>query len=188
MINLLPPIEKDALYLEQVKKLVVILAITILSFLVSLVLVLLSVYFFALGEVSLQNFSLQQATQNYQSPDSASFEALIQKYNKILPQVYSFYTNEASFSEAINSIYSVSKPEGVSFLNVSLNGAKQDAQKNEISVSITGSSDTRDNLISFQNNFLKTPLIKNVSFSPESWINSKNINFNVTFDLIEDAK
>ncbi len=175
MINLLPSKEKDILILEQARKLALIWGIIILSAIICLVFVLLAIYFYALGEIKSQSFYLQEAERSYQSPDSAIFKSVIQKYNKILPQISSFYREKKSFSDGLNTIYAVPRPEGVLFSNLSLNGT---------SVSISGTSATRENLIFFQSNLLKEKSIKNVFFSPESWISSKNINFNVKFNLV----
>ena len=196
MINLLPTKEKEILRGEQTTKLVIILGITILSFLICLTLVLSSIYFFVLGEANSANFSFQEVAKKYQSPDFTALQAVIQKYNKILPQVYSFYSGEKRFSDALNIIYAIPRPDGLSFLNLSLDGTKQDgpkgtlgvSDKKEIFVSITGTSVTREALVTYQDNLAKEARIENVSFSPESWINSKNINFNVSFSLFENGE
>jgi len=184
MINLLPVKEKEILRLEQTKKLAVILGITILSFIICLSFVLLSIYFFALGEVNSKNFYLQQATKEYQSPDSITLKAVIQKYNKLMPQVYAFYSTKKSFRDALDIIYAIPKPNGLFFSNLSLDIAKQGAaNKGGLFVSITGTSLTRDAIIDYQDSLGKEAKIKGVSFSPQSWINSENINFGVTFYL-----
>ena len=185
MINLLPQKEKEALSLEQLRKLVTILGITILSFLVCLIFVFLSIYIFTSGEVILKNYSLKEVSKSYQSPDLENFKQIIQKYNEIMPQVQSFYAGEKYFGTALDVIYSIQKPDGISFLNIFLDATGRNSAQNEISVSVSGTSSTRDNLIIFQNNLLKDPSIKDASFSPESLINSKNPNFSVTFRLIQ---
>ena len=58
-------------------------------------------------------------------------------------------------------------------------------EKKVISISIAGTCDTRDDLIAYENNIEKESAIENISFSPESWINSQNINFKVMFDFFE---
>ncbi len=185
MINLLPTKEKEILLVEQTTKLAMIWGIIVLSGIVCLIFVLLAIYFYALGEIKSQSFYLQEAQRSYQSPDSATFKSVIQKYNKILPTVSSFYNDEKSFSEALNTIYAISRQEGVLFSSLSLDTTKQDTNKRGIVVSIIGTSVTRENLIFFQSNLLKEKTIENVFFSPESWINPQNTNFNVTFNLIE---
>ena len=179
MINLLPPKEKQALFSEQVSKLSIILQSTVLICLICLVFILMSVYFFISGQEIFQRFYFQQTKNQYQSPSSAKFKDAIQKYNATMPQIFSFYQKEKYFSSALNTIYAVGEPQGLSLLNFSLsdNGPV-------ISVSVSGTSATRDDLVAFENNLEKNPEIKNVSFSPESWLNPANINFNVKFDLI----
>lgn len=193
MINLLPPKEKEILFSEQKKRLAIILGMSVLIFLICLVFVLLSIYFLVSGEANLQNFSLQQATKDYQSSNSVNLGHVIQKYNMILPKIHSFYAGERYFSDAFNIVYAVQKPDGVSFADISMddsqnNPAGNKSANNKISVLISGTSSTRADLIVFQNNLLGKTSIENVSFTPESWISSKDIDFNVKFNLNPNGK
>lgn len=176
MINLLPQKEKDALFLRRIKNLAIILGSTIIIFLICLILVLLSVKFYILAEVGYQKFLLQDTQKKYQSPDAANLKNVIQKYNESLPIVLSFYQNEIYFSDILGIISEIQRQAGLYFTNISIDGHDK--------VSISGVSATRDDLIAFQKNLEKQNAIKNISFSPDSWINPVKTNFNLTFDFI----
>jgi hypothetical protein len=184
MINLLPSKEKYMLELDRTKSLVIILCSIVLVSLICLVLILLSVKFSVLSEVSYQKSVLEQASQQYRFADSEKLKESIKKYNEIMPEVLSFYQKEVYFSEAVAVISEISRPEGVYFASASLDGQKYEG---EIEVNISGVSSTRDNLILFKKNIESQNGIRNVSFSSESWINPTNIKFKLTFVIAKNG-
>jgi hypothetical protein len=188
MINLLPPEDRQILFYEQTKRLAMILGNVVLLSMVCMILILLSVYFFIAGNSNGQVFLLRQITRDYQTSDFVGFKEIITKYNTVLPQILSFYDDERYYSDALGVIYSIPKPDGLSILNFSLGEEKSTGNEKGISVSISGNSSTREYLISYRDNILKEISIKNVSFSPESWVNQQNIKFSVTFDVIKNGK
>lgn len=178
MINLLPQREKDELFLKRIKNLVLVLGNVIIIFLVCLTLVLLSVKFYILAEVDNAKFLLQNTQDQYQTPDIEKLKNAIEKYNNTLPVVLSFYQKKIYISDVLAAISEIQRPEGLHFTAISIEGKTE----NKIKISISGTSDTRENLIAFQKNLGGQGLIKNVSFSPESWINPIKANFNLTFE------
>jgi len=182
MINLLPPKEKSELLLVRQKKLVIILGSVFLIFSICLVFVFLSIYFFALGEASAQKIILQQNLKSYQAAGSNEYGQIIKKYNLILPKVSFFYESQKHFSEALSSIYEITRPAGIFFSGLNVDGTKQAG--NIVSVSVSGISSTRDDLLAYEKNLKKDVRVRNVSFSPESWISSQNISFSVSFNFM----
>ena len=180
MINLLPPKEKEERSLEQVKKLEVILETAVLVAVICLILVLLSVDFYILGESVSRKFILEQAEIQYKTPDFLRYKNILQIYNKNIARVDSFYKNEAPLGAAIKEIIKIERPAGVYFSSLSLS---RNESINKIEVSISGNSDTRDNLLIFKENVEKKEGVKNSNFSPESWLNPGAINFNLTFEI-----
>jgi len=178
MPNLLPPKEKKSLQLEQVKKLATILGFVTIISLICLVFILLSIKFYILSNVDGQKFLLQEAKKKYQVSDFAEFKDVIDKYNGILPEVLSFYKKEIYFSDMLDVVSQLQRPEGLYFNKIYINGETED----KIKVIISGFSGTREDLLLFQKRAQEEPKIKNISFSPESWINSVNVNFNLNFE------
>lgn len=184
MINLLPLEERQKLILKKNEKLAVVLNIIIVVFLVCLTLVLLSIKFYILADTDNQKIALQQTQKEYQAPEFANLSSVIKKYNLTIAQLDSFYKKEIYFNQVFQIITSVPSPQGLYLTNFSL---KRDA-KGLVQVSASGASDTRDNLLIFQKNIEANGYIKNPYFSTESWINPKNVNFSLTFQIDSNEK
>lgn len=180
MLNLLPNFEKRLLAQERRKRLFIVLFSEFLVFLVCMVLVLLAIVFYGLTEVTSQNFLLEQAKNESQSSEFLYFENVMQDYNQKLVLVDSFYKNKKSLLGALNALLSAERPAGLYFSKFSL---QADNQTGNIKVVITGASNTRENLIIFKNNIEAESKIKNIVFSPDSWIRQKDIIFNLTLNI-----
>jgi hypothetical protein len=184
MINLLPPEEKQKLLLENRGKLTTTLGIIVLVSLVCLTLILLSIEFYILAETNNQKNILEQAKKENQTPDFNNFSNIIKKYNGILVQLNSFYKGEIYFSQVLKIISGVQKPAGLYLTDFSLNRQKSGI----VQVSVSGVSDTRDNLLVFQKNIEQDAEITNPYFLPESWISPKNVNFSLTLEIHLNGK
>lgn len=182
MLNLLPPNEKKFLFQERKKRLFIVLSIELSVFLICVLLVLLAIEFYILGEANSQNFLLQQAQVQNQSSDFSNFKDIILNYNKKLILIDSFYKNRKFMNGALDILLGVRRPSGLYFTNLSLQSQQQ---SEKIKVNIAGTSATRDDLLLFKKNIEAERKIENINFSPESWISQKNINFNVTLDIAD---
>ncbi|MBI1866251.1 MAG: hypothetical protein HY005_00480 [Candidatus Staskawiczbacteria bacterium] len=185
MINLLPPKEKEKLSLERNKKLTIILGYIIIIPLVYLALVLFSLKFYILGQMSYQKSVLGSVEAKYETSDFLSYGSIVKKYNEGLIKADTFYKKEVYFSNVIKTILDIQRPDGLFFNDVSINVDEKD---NKIKVNISGQSDTRDNLLIFKDNIESNNKIKDVYFPPNSWIKSADINFYVTFEFLYDEK
>ncbi len=184
MINLLPPEEKHKLMSKKKERLTTILGIVFLIFLICLTLVLLSIKFYILTATDYQKDTLRENEQKSQAADFMNFKNIIQKYNSTLVQLDSFYKKEIYFSQALKTITAVPKPAGLDLLNFSLS---RDIS-GKIKVSVSGFSDTRNDLLVFKTNIEENQKIKNFYFSPDSWINPENANFSLTFEIDQNEK
>lgn len=178
MINLLPILEKQKLLLRKNEKLATIWGSVILIAVICLVLILLAIKFYILVEADYYKIALKQAEQTNITADFASINSLVQEYNKALSQLNSFYQKEVYFSKVLENIISVASPKGLFINNFSL----KRKDNGVVQISVSGISDTRDNLIIFKKNIEANKQILNPSFSAESWINPKNVNFVLTFE------
>lgn len=179
MINLLPPKERQKLFLEKQNKLTIIWGIIVLVFLVCLALILLAINFYLLAEADQQNLLLKQVQQENQTSEFVDLNGVIEKYNRVLLQLDSFYKKEIYFSQALKIITSVPSDSGLYFKSFLLN-------RNEngiVQVNVSGVSDTRDILLAFRRNIEADKYIKNPYFSPESWTSPNNVNFSLKFEI-----
>jgi len=184
MINLLPPIEKQKLLSEKKEKLAIIFGIVFLVSLICLTLILLSIKFYILAETDYQKNLLEQNKQINQTPDFMNSNSIIKKYNIILAQLGSFYKKEIYFNQALNIITSVPTPKDLYLTDFSLNRDKNGMVK----VSVSGTSDKRDNLLIFKKDIEVNEKIKNPYFSAESWVSPKNVKFSLTFEINQNEK
>jgi len=185
MINLLPPEEKQKLFLRKKEKLAAILGIVAVVFLICLILILSSIKFYVSAEVDYQKTALQQTKQENQTLDAVNLDNIIQKYNGVLTQLDSFYKKEIHFSRVLKNISDIPTPKDLRFTNFSLN---RDPASGTTHVMVAGVSGTRDELLFFKNNIGTDKQIINPYFSPESWISPKNANFSLTFEIHENEE
>lgn len=177
MINLLPPQEKQKIFFIKNKKIAIIWGIIILVSLISLILVLLSIKFYVLAMTDEQKDILNQVQQKSMSQEFVDLTNVVKKYNGTLAQLDSFYKNELYFSKAIEVITNVPTPEGLRLINFSVTRTGEGT----VDVAVSGVSDTRDNLLSFKKDAESTQNIKNLYFSPDSWISPENVKFSLKF-------
>lgn len=193
MINLLPPKEKEELLFEKNKKLIIVLGNVFLISLICLSLVLFSLHVYILGEINYQRIILDDTKKKYQTPDFLSFESIIQKYNASLVAIDTFYKKEIYFSDILKTISEIQRPKGVSITSIAINAMKENnlpasAKPKALSagktkVTISGMSDTRDDLLIFKSNIENNQKVTNVYFPPNSWIKPSDISFNLTFEI-----
>jgi hypothetical protein len=182
MLNLLPTSEKQFLKREQKKRLAIVLGSELLVFLVCLVLVFAAINFYILGRLASQEYFVKQAELDSQSPGFFDFMASMINYNKKLMVIDSFYKNQKPVTGPMQTLLSIERPEGVYFTRFSLSPDQNSAV---IKAVISGKSDTRDHLLGFRANIESENKIQNIVFSPDSWINQKDIIFNLTLDITQ---
>jgi len=178
-MNLLPPKEKQILALNQTNKLITILGIVVLISLLYLILILLSIKLYVLSDVKIQQNILTLAQQENEKVNYENLNDSVKKYNSLLSQLDEYYKKELYFSKVLSTTTEIPKPSGLFLNNYSLSRNPAGA----IDVAVTGTSDTRDNLILFRKSIEENINIKNPVFSPESWINSTKVDFSLTFSI-----
>ncbi len=186
MINLLPPEDKKYLLLEKNKKLLIVLGNVFLISLVSLLLLLSALKFYMLGDIDSKKYILDNSEKGYQTPDFESLAQLIIKHNADLAKVDNFYKKEIYFNDILKTIFEIKKPVGLYFKSISIDKMKENnlpQQAGKVKVTISGFSDTRDNLLIFRDNINSNKKIENAYFPPDSWIKSKDITFYLTFQM-----
>jgi hypothetical protein len=179
MINLLPSEEKEKILLKKKEKLITILGTTVLVSLICLILILASIKIYIASETDSLKIVLEQAEKEYQTPDFLNFKDIVQKYNKIVIQLENFYEQKLYFSQALETISNIQRPEGLYLTDLSF--SKNENKK--IKVTVAGISDSRENLLVFKKSIEETQKIENPYFSPETWTKPENINFNLSFEI-----
>lgn len=182
MINLLPPEEKYKILSGKKEKLATLLGTVVLVCLVCLILILLSIKFYILAETDYQKRVLEQSKKEYQTTEFMNLNSVVKQYNKRLAQLDSFYKKEIYFNRVLDTINQVPAPKGVYFTNILLSRNKTGT----VQVNVSGTSDTRDNLIIFKQSIENEESLQNPLFSPESWVSPLAVKFSLTAQLSQN--
>jgi Tfp pilus assembly protein PilN len=180
MINLLPPSEKEELLREKQWKLIIILGILVLAFLICFSLILFSLKAFITGEVEAQKILFNQREKEFKSPKMQTLEENLVSFNLILSKLDSFYQNQINLTEILEKI-SKTLPTEAYLTNLSITPYFEKAQK--IKCNLSGFSPTREKLLEFKQNLESEGTFEEVYFPPVNWVEAKNINFTVTFNI-----
>lgn len=101
MINLLPPLEKQALKAQARQQLALVIGWMAVIALGCLALALVSVKFLLLQETLVARESLRQALEVTGAGKEDPLQASIVRYDGIIAKVNSFYANQPALSEAL---------------------------------------------------------------------------------------
>jgi len=180
MINLLPPQEKRDLYSQAQTKLAIVLGNMALIVVVCLLLMLISLKFYLLGQVDYYQSLLQIAEKEYGTPSILAAKETVKNYNADLAKIDAFYRQQNNLSDALALVSTIQKPPGIHFSGISI--AREKGAMTML-VTVSGTSDTRDTLIALRDTLSKNPKIQNVAFPPDSWTKDSAIDFQVTFQI-----
>lgn len=175
MINLLPEKEKQILLIEKKRRVILILNILIFLFLLSLSLVLIAINSYVGGQVRAEQTVVEQVKKDFESSVMSGFPQEIDSANQIFSSLNNFYRKKLELAEVFEKIYNL-LPENLYLRRFSY-------QRNTSQIIISGFAKTRDDLLKFQENLQNSPDIDDVSFPPSVWLESENINFDVSFAL-----
>lgn len=175
MINLLPPEQKEELLEEEKLKLVLTLGIIILAFLVSLTLILFSIKISFLADLEIQKIYFEQKKKELENPRIQELTEKIKNYNLTISKLETFYQGQPDLTSILGKI-SQTLPQGIYLTTLNFN--PQISQ-----FSLTGFSPNREILLRFKENLEKTEGLKEIYFSPASWIPAADINFSVNFKI-----
>jgi len=171
MINFLPPKEKKVLLEEKCYKLIFILNLLLLSFLISLSLILFSIKIYIQGDIQFQNILIDSEKEEFSQ--FKDFKKKIISLNQEFLNLNSFYQNQIYLTTLLEKI-SVILPSEMYLTNFSY-------QKENSKINLRGFSPTREILLEFKNNLKKEKEFEEVYFPPSNWVKAKDINFSATF-------
>jgi hypothetical protein len=122
---------------------------------------------------------LEQNKKLYQTQNFINSNNIINHYNSVLAQLDLFYSKEIYLNLVLDNLINISRPNGLYFTNFSfkknINGTVQ--------ASISGVSNTRDDLLIFKKNIEENAEIKGLMFSQDSWVSPKDVKFSFTYDI-----
>jgi hypothetical protein len=178
MINLLPYSEKNILKIIEKEKIVLILEIILFFFFLCLILILFSIKIQVSGQVEAERIVLGQEKNEFGNSETKNIPENIILINKSFSDLKSFYEKQFSMTEVLEKI-SKTLPDEI-YLNT-FSYANNDSQ-----VILSGFSRTQEGLLEFKQNLEREKNFQEIIFPFSSWIEGKDISFNLNFKLKND--
>ena len=183
-INLLPSKAKTELFEEEIKRLIIILGGLVLSFLISLTLILFSTEIYISAKVSSKRSQRDILEEQLGAPDIQNLKEKITKTNQDLSKLNSFYEGQIDLVEIFEKISEILLPN-MYLTNFSYQKTTTQPPPSEekyiAQISLSGYAPNRETLLEFKKNLEKK--FPNPYFPPQNWIKSKDIDFQVNFQI-----
>ena len=180
MINLLPQDEKKILQIEEKEKIALVLETLSFIFLLCLILILVSIQTYIWGQVEAEKIIFEQEKREFEVSEVKDLPEKIKLANKAFFDLNSFYQSQIKSTEILEEL-SETLPQGVHLTNLSY-------QKKTSQVALSGFSKSREILFEFKKNLEQEENFKDIYFSPSTWIEAININFNMNFKIKDESK
>jgi len=182
MINLLPPQGKEEVLQEKKYKLVLILGILVITFFLSLSLILFSIKIFISGEIAAQGILFEQKEKEFQNPQIQTLQENLIAFNLTLSKLNSFYQSQFNLTKLLEKISQI-LPREIRLINLSLVPESKEKKEWQMICNLSGFSPTREILLEFKKNLENEQLFGEINFPPESWVKAEDINFTVSFKI-----
>lgn len=179
MINLLPPQEKQNLLGEKNWKISMVLGVTLLTFLVSFILILVSINFSISTQAASEKAILDSRKADFNKTDAQDLKDKISKANKDLTDLDAFYKQTVGFTDFLIKISSL-LPEKNYLENVSISPV---GKNNSYKVSLSAKAPLIEDVIKFNDNLKKDQTISNIVFPRDTWLKKSDIVFKVDFQI-----
>ena len=185
MINLLPPEFKRGLYREKQFRLFIVLQIAVLMFFISLALSLSTISVYLKSELFALELQLEETKRVHGDKEQAIAE--VEAFNDALAKLSRYYKENKPVS-VFFELLSADLPLGSrlnSFVYTSSNlvRTKTEAKITPAKISITGFSQTREDLLSFKEMLEKIKTFSNLSFPSANWVMPKDISFSFQAEI-----
>jgi len=185
MINLLPPQQKEELRNYKVKRIAIALAFAGTVFLLSFVLVLLTLSIHLQGEVDYQSSVLEAKRGKSRTDKIESIQDEFRVYNKRIDKIQSFYKQQDYPSEFLKELEST-LPSSVYLTSLSYEKVSEGDYKARVSFS--GYCPDRNTLFELKNRMDEKERWENLKLPPSNWVEPADINFNVSFEIKSETK
>lgn len=177
MINLLPIKQKQRLLEEELFRMALILGTLFLCFLICLSLILFLIKNYTLWELEAEKILFQEKERTLSL--NKELEKEIKEANTFLSELDSFYQETTSITQLLETI-DTTLASGVYLTSFDF-ALPRIKGKESPRVSISGFSPDRETLLIFQENLKKEQGFSEIYFSPESWVEPENPDFDVNF-------
>ncbi|MDP2821038.1 MAG: hypothetical protein Q8O39_02455 [bacterium] len=189
MINLIPEEEKIILEEERGSKIKNLFLIFIFFCLLSIFLCSLTFYFYYLGEKEGKEIELKTLQQEIGYLEKSSLTKERTRVEKEIDIFEKNLKNKKAFYSDILKPISLLIPQNIYFKELTISLPKTyskketTSRKEGLSARINGYAANRTVLLELKENLSKAPWINNFYFPPSNWINDRDIDFYLTFDI-----
>jgi Tfp pilus assembly protein PilN len=173
LTNLLPPKNRNEIFEEKIKNLIIIFGILISIFFLSFSLILFGIEKYISEKVNLEKNKIDFEKKKFEESEIKDLKAKITSLNKSISQLNSFYQEQSKLVEIFDKISEISPPQ-IYLTNFSF-------QKEKNLISLSGFSPTQEILSQFQKNLEEEFL--NVDFPLQNWLKSTDIDFYCNFKI-----
>jgi len=182
MINLLPIKQKQKLLEEDFFRLILILGTLFLCFLICLSLILFLIKNYILWDLEAEKILFLEKERTLSL--NKELEKEIKEANTFLSELDSFYQETTSITQLLETI-DTTLTSGIYLTSFDF-ALPKTKSKDKPRVSISGFSPDRETLLIFQKNLKQEQSFSEVYFSPESWVEPENPDFDVNFRIHPD--
>lgn len=151
-----------------------ILGLVVLTFFVSLALVLFSVRIYVKAQAESVKFLVEAERTRLQSTQTAELREKITKGSQNISKLNSFYKNKVETTKILETIFQI-VPKQISLTSLSW--------RREGVVAISGFSPTREVLFELRNNLQSEVRFSDINFPPQNFVKPTNIDFQATFKV-----
>ena len=186
MINLLPPQAKKELIQEEYFKLLLIFVILILVFMICFAMLLGIIRIYLHSEIVAGESRLFWLSEQFSEDDPVLNK--VKELNETHSDVSRFFKKRQLLSPAIDRLAS-HLPLSASLTSFSYTPAtiikkKDEVQKLNAKIAVTGQALTRNILLSFREDLISDPLFGKVFFPPSNWVEPEDITFSFQAEII----
>lgn len=184
MINLLPPIEKSKLLLEEKRKMFIILWFLVLFFFLSFSLILTAIKFYISGQAETQEIVFESLKKEAKMAEARGIQKEIDLADAVLSDLKDFYKEKIYLYQVLEKISNI-MPQGAYLNNLSIVYYFDKEGEAGFRVNLAGFSPNRKTLFDLKNNLEKETDFKEVYFPPINWVKSNDIDFSLNFKIIK---
>jgi hypothetical protein len=156
---------------------------------VCLILILMSLNFYLLGNLVYEKESLQSLEKQYQTDEFVTQRDFLRRYGLVLRAANHFYQHTLFASDILAFAASIQQPAQVAVTDINI---ERISDKAAFKVMVNGTSQTREALLNFKqilevSTEQNSGTITHIDFPAENWIKPTNIRFRFSYEY-EDKK
>lgn len=192
MINLLPPIQKQELKNEKLRKRIIFILFLILSDLLLLIAIVFGLYIYTSNNAFNLSKEIIQKEQLIKEPQFQAIKKVIESANQNLYKINSIKKEQVSVVNVLEKLNQL-VPSGAYLKSFSFQNSVRDIKNEETKIvekeffgkiRLSGVAKSREIVFSFKKSLSQDKNILDIYFDPLSWIKSSDAEFITEFNYV----